>query len=170
MAKLIKKGTVDLGTSLEGGGDVDPNSGFVERSTSQKVISGEKFTAKAEAERIVQKAEAEAAEIIAQAQAQAQQIVAQGQTQAAALQEQVKEAGMKEGRAEGAAQLTETIAMPGGTIQPFCEPVKTTSRSHASIGADMSTSSNPNTDCAWFIADKVVSRAGNTLSTSQTAI
>ncbi len=25
--------------------------------------------------------------------------------------------------------------MPGGTIQPFCEPVKTTSRSHASIGS-----------------------------------
>jgi flagellar biosynthesis/type III secretory pathway protein FliH len=110
MAKLIKKGTVDLGTSLEPAGDVDPNTGFVERSTSQKVISGEKFTAKAEAERIVHKAEAEGAEIIAQAKAQAQQLLQQAQTEAATLQTQAKEAGLQEGRAEGAAQLTEAIA------------------------------------------------------------
>ena len=42
-------------------------------------------------------------------------------------------------------------------------------RSQTSSGTDMSTSSNPNTVCAAFIASSVCSSAGNTSSTSHTA-
>jgi len=102
MAKLIKRGSVDLG-------DISPDTGLADRGTS-KVISGKKFEAKAEAAGIRERAEAEAQAIIADAQTQAQQILEQAQAEGVQLREQAQAQGYEEGRNQGAAELAEVVA------------------------------------------------------------
>lgn len=110
MAKLIKKGSIELG-------DINPETGFADRAVSQKVISGEKFTAKREAEGIIAQAQAEADEIINEARAQAQALLAQAQQEAAHLKEVSAAQGLEQGRAEGAQQLTEVVAKASQRLQ-----------------------------------------------------
>lgn len=110
MAKLIKRGSIDLG-------DVEPETGFPQRAHSKKVISGRRFDAKAEAEEIIQEAREQAEQIIAEAQAQAQQALAQAQAEGQQLLAQAQEQGLQEGRAAGAAELTEAIAQASQKVE-----------------------------------------------------
>jgi flagellar biosynthesis/type III secretory pathway protein FliH len=111
MAKLIKKGSVELG-------DISPDNGFAEPTAANKrVIPGLKFEAKAEAREILTQAEEQAQQIVAQAQAQAQQYLAQTQQQAKQMLEQARAQGLQEGRQQGAAQLAEVIAQSSKRMQ-----------------------------------------------------
>lgn len=104
MAKLIKRGTLE--------GDVNPDTGFVDDpgATGRKVISGRKFDAKVEAKEITDRAKTSAQRIVADAREQAAGLIKEAQAEGEQIKADAKTDGYKEGRDQGAAELSEIVA------------------------------------------------------------
>src|SRR5690242_95830 len=98
MARVIKRGEAP-------GGDITPDTGFADQSPaarSGRVISGEAFTAKGDAQGIRDRAQHEAEQIVTQARAEAERIKKQAY-------EEAKQKGYADGRDQGAAELSEVV-------------------------------------------------------------
>src|SRR5262245_8865035 len=99
MGRVIKRGAGDLG-------DISPETGFADTSPGArggKVISGEAFSAKGDAQGIRDRAHEEADQIVAQARAEAERIKREAF-------EQAKRKGYDDGRQKGAEELAEIVA------------------------------------------------------------
>jgi len=97
MSRVIKKSAPDLG-------DIEPGTGFVEVSNhNRKVISGEAYEAKAEAQTILERAQADAERMITDAHEEAERIKAEAYDEA-------KSTGYDEGRQQGIAEFSELVA------------------------------------------------------------
>ena len=100
MGKVIKKGAAEM-NGLESDAPL-PTTG----SRRPPIIDKDTFEARSEAKEIRERAQAEAEKLIENARAEAEQI-----------REQAREEGYSSGRADGASELTETIAQAGARIR-----------------------------------------------------
>jgi flagellar biosynthesis/type III secretory pathway protein FliH len=116
MAKLIKRGSSELGTEgldrgLSGHSDLQRKP-IIDRDTSE---------ARSDAQQIRARAERRARELLAKAQAKAQQIIDGAQEQAERLKDEAIRNGYEEGRAQGMAELVEVSARSRQRMQQFEE-------------------------------------------------
>jgi type III secretion system HrpE/YscL family protein len=94
MACKVIKGT-DVGL-----GDISPDTGFAEPTArpSHKVVKGETVEARAEA-----------ASILARAKAEAEEIINEAELEAVRIKEMANEEGLRQGRDQGAQELSEIV-------------------------------------------------------------
>jgi len=110
MTKVIKR------TATEAG-DITPETGFAETTKAHRIISKDKFEAKAEAQNIREQAQAEAAELKAEAQAEAEQLLLEATANAERMSQDAREKGYREGREQGATELAEVVAQSSRRLQ-----------------------------------------------------
>ena len=118
MAKLIKRGTVELDDTTAADGMPEGGS-----SSGGKVISGKTFQARAEAETIRVRAEEQAKSILAAAEERAEALVIDAQEEAERLRQEAHGKGYEEGKAQGAAELAEVVARASQRMQAIEDQV-----------------------------------------------
>ena len=99
MVKVIKSNDVDLG-------DISPDTGFAETKRRSPVVKGEMVAARSDAQAYMDQARTEIERLRQEAELEAEQIKASAY-----------ELGLEEGRAAGAAELTEVVARASARMQ-----------------------------------------------------